>query len=149
MFLLGCFLQAIFTLGCGLASTSTQFLVYRALAGVATSFCLPSAVSVINHTFRPGKRRSWAFALMGGGQPVGFAMGLLLGGIFVHTIGWRWGFHVAAMINGVTFFLSVWRFPMSNQGERPPSWHRVAFEIDWVGAFIASASLALLFYLLA
>ena len=149
MFLLGCLLQTVFTLGCGLAQTGTQFLVFRALAGVATSFCLPSAVSVINHTFPPGKRRSWAFASMGGGQPVGFAAGLLLGGLFVYSIGWRWGFHVAAMVNAVTFFLSVWRFPTSSPGELPPTFRRAVFEIDWVGAFLASTSLALLFYLLA
>ena len=86
---------------------------------------------------------------MGGGQPVGFATGLLFGGIFIHTIGWRWGFYVAAIVNGMTFFISLWRFPTSGTSQIALSWHRAAFEIDWIGAIIASISLGLLFYILA
>ena len=70
MYLLGCLLQCVFTLGCGLTKTTTQLIVFRGFSGVAASFCLPSAVSFINHTFPPGQRRSFAFASMGGSVAV-------------------------------------------------------------------------------
>jgi MFS family permease len=90
LYLLGCFCQSAVTLACGLSRTGTQIIVFRALAGISISMCLPSSVSLITHSFAPGKRRNIAFAAMGGGQPVGFAIGLSLGGVFADTIGWRW-----------------------------------------------------------
>ncbi|TEA17297.1 putative MFS-type transporter [Colletotrichum sidae] len=107
LYLLGCFFQSVFTLACGLANTGTQLIVFRAFAGVAISMCLPSAVSIITHAFPSGKRRNIAFASMGGGQPIGFSVGLSVGGVFTDTIGWRWGFHMAAIINTVIFLIAL------------------------------------------
>ena len=84
MYLTGCVLQAGFLLGTGLSHTTTQLILFRGLSGVALSFCLPSAVSIITSSF-VGKRRDMAFASMGGGQPVGFGVGLALGGFLTHT----------------------------------------------------------------
>ena len=75
MYLVGCVLQAGFVLGCGLSQTTTQIILFRGLSGIALSFCLPSAVAIITRSF-VGKRRDFAFAAMGGGQPIGFAVGL-------------------------------------------------------------------------
>lgn len=36
---------------------------------------------------------------MAGGQPIGFGVGILVGGILTDTIGWRWGFYTAAIAN--------------------------------------------------
>lgn len=88
MYLTGCVLQSIFTLACGLARNGLQLILFRALAGIAISFCLPSAVSIITNTFPPGQRRNISFASMGAGQPVGFTIGLALGGVFSDSIGW-------------------------------------------------------------
>jgi MFS family permease len=148
MYLVGCFLQAIFTLACGLSKTGIQLIIFRALSGVAASFCLPSAVSVINNAFPPGRSRNMAFASMGCAQPVGFGFGLVVGGVFADSIGWSWGFHVAAMVNFVIFVFSGLYLP------RPPkaglfSWHRLMSEIDWVGATIASSCLAMLSFVFA
>jgi MFS family permease len=88
MFLLGCFLQGMFSLACGLSKTGTQLIVYRAISGVAASFYLPSSMSLINEVFPLCKSRNIAFASMGGAQPVGFGLGLVLGGVITSTIGW-------------------------------------------------------------
>ncbi|KAF1979739.1 integral membrane protein [Bimuria novae-zelandiae CBS 107.79] len=145
MYLTGCVLQSAFTLACGLAQTSTQLIVFRALAGVAISFCLPSAVSIITGTFPEGKSRNIAFAAMGGGQPIGFSVGLTLGGVFSNTIGWRWGFHIAAIINSVVFVVGIFGLPKVN-AVQTNIWKRLRTEIDWVGITIGSASLAMLSY---
>jgi MFS family permease len=149
MYLVGSFLQSIFTLGCGLSRTSYQLILFRGLAGIAISLCLPSAVSIITNSFPEGKHRNIAFASMGGAQPIGFSIGLTLGGVFAQTIGWRWGFHIAALLNTTVFFVAVWGLPRTDKSHGAVSWSRIRTEIDWVGATIASVSLAVLSYVLA
>lgn len=146
MYLIGSALQSAFTLACGLSTSGPQLILFRGLGGIATSMCLPSAVSIITNTFVPGKRRNIAFASMGGGQPLGFAIGLTLGGVFASTVGWRWAFHCATIINTGILILAVWGLPKS---KTVPTWSRLRYEIDWIGALIASTSLALLCYVLA
>ncbi|KAH6643991.1 major facilitator superfamily domain-containing protein [Boeremia exigua] len=143
MYLIGCFLQAGFTLACGLAETSTQIIVFRGFAGIAISFCLPSAVSIITSTFPQGKSRNIAFASMGGGQPIGFSIGLVLGGVFAETIGWRWAFHISAIINSVVFAVAAVGLPKV-PNEQEGVWSRLKNDIDWIGISIGSAAIALL-----
>ena len=158
MYLVGCVLQAAFILGCGLSESSTQIILFRALSGIAISLCLPSAVAIITRSF-VGKRRDMAFACMGGGQPVGFAVGLAIGGVLTDTIGWRWCFFIAAIFNVVLFAMAVWGLPKSIDApaDAPGTayltwsqkWEQIKHEIDWVGAIIASASLAMISYVFA
>lgn len=149
MYLTGCLLQVVFTLACGLSKTSTQLVVFRALSGIAASFCLPSVVALINDTFPPGPRRNMAFASMGGGQPVGFGLGITLGGIIADKLGWQWSFYISSIVAGLVWILSVWQVPQSGQKLSWGMWQRVKDEIDWVGIAIASTSLAMLSYVLA
>jgi MFS family permease len=145
MYLTGCVLQSASTLACGLAQTGTQIIVFRAFAGISISFCLPSAVSIITSTFPEGKRRNIAFAAMGGGQPIGFATGLVLGGVLSDTIGWRWGFYIAAILNSAVFVIGFFGIPSVND-KQPHVWARLRDDIDWVGVTIGSTSLAMLSY---
>lgn len=126
-----------------------QLIAFRALAGVAISFCLPSAVSIITNSFEPGKRRNVAFAAMGGGQPIGFSIGLTLGGVFADSIGWRWGFHIAAILNTIILIIAIWGLPRMDTENQTITWNRLVSEIDWIGAVIASSSLAMLSYVFA
>ncbi|PYI08580.1 MFS general substrate transporter [Aspergillus sclerotiicarbonarius CBS 121057] len=147
LFLLGCFLQSVFSMACGLAQSGTELIIFRVVSGVAASLCLPSAMSIISEHFPAGKLRNFAFALMGCGQPIGFGVGILLGGIFADTVGWRRGFHSAAIANTPAFLLSWWQLPKSKEGS--VSWNHLVFGIDWIGAIAASAALAILSYALA
>lgn len=149
MYLTGCVLQSAFTLASGLAQTGMQLIVFRAFAGVAISFCLPSAVSIITSTFPEGKMRNIAFASMGGGQPIGFSLGLTLGGILTQTIGWRYGFYIAAIINTIIFVVGLFGLPKDPISFEPNVWKRLKSDIDWMGAAIASISLAMLSYVFA
>lgn len=148
-YLLGCFLQCVFTLACGLSKTGLQMIVFRGFSGVAASFCLPSAVSLINEVFPPGRSRNIAFASMGGAQPVGFGLGLTLSGAFTGTIGWQWGFYAAAIANLVMFVVAAWQLPQNVQSASYDVWQRLVSDIDWVGALVASISLAMLSYVIA
>lgn len=145
----GAFLYAAFTLAIGFAQTGIQIILFRALQGVAISMCLPTAVSLITNTFSKGKWRNTAFAMNGMGQPLGYALGLVLGGIFTDTIGWRWAYYMMTIISFSLSTAAIWSLP-SIPRHSDKKWSRQLVEdIDWLGALIMSAGLGLLFYVLA
>lgn len=145
MYVLGCLLQSAFSLACGLSRNGLELILFRALAGVAISFCLPSAVSLITTYFPHGRRRNLAFAAIGGGQPLGFSMGLVLGGTMIDGPGWRSGFYLAAALNMVIFIVAIIALPKTGR-RTPVTWARLRKEVDWIGAFLLSDSLALFSY---
>ena len=147
IFLLGCALQGVFVLACGLSKSGIQLIMFRAMQGIAVACCLPTAVSITTTSFPAGKRRNLGLSFMGAGQPIGFLIGLVLGGVFVDTIGWRAGYYTCAAANFLLCAVSFWGLPPDRVP--PASWSRVKQEIDWVGAIIASTSLGLLSYVLA
>ena len=148
IFIVGCFLQGIFVLACGLAKTGIQLIMFRAMQGIALSLCLPTAISIITNAFPNGKRRTLGLAFMGAGQCLGFSIGLVLGGLFIQSIGWRSGYYICSAANGVLFAVSIWGIPQDSQ--RPPfSWKSLGRDLDWVGATLASTCLGLLSYVLA
>lgn len=152
--LLGALLQSAFAMGAGLSANPTQLIALRAAAGIAAAFCLPSTVGVAAHAFPATispRRRSFAFAAMGGGQAVGFGLGLVVGGVCADTIGWRWGFHFTAILNTAVLALSLWALPVDVDGGSlgRAAFARLAHDVDWCGAMLVSAALALLSYVLA
>jgi MFS family permease len=147
MWLTGSILFAIFTLACGLARTGNQLIAFRTLLGVSIAMCLPCAVSLMTRTFPPGRQRNLGFAAMGMGQPLGYSVGLILGGFFADSIGWRFGYYISAIINAALSVLAFWSLPAEKP--RNESLRSGLKRIDWVGAPIISVSLALLSFVLA
>lgn len=152
MLLAGALLQSASALGAGLSITATQLIALRSIAGLASSMSLPSAVSIMARSFPENtmhRARSAAFSAMGGGQAIGFGLGLVLGGVFSDTVGWRWGFYTSAILNAGALILAWWVLPANIDGG-PLYWNilsrRVVKEVDWIGALILSASLALMSY---
>ncbi|KAK8007314.1 hypothetical protein PG989_001304 [Apiospora arundinis] len=139
---LGCILQALACMACGLSRTGPQIIAFRGISGFAASLCLPSATSIIYDELLPGKRRNIALAFMGGGQPVGFALGITLGGLLATTWGWQWGFHIVAIACAVIAFAAASQWSMVAQID----YHRLFSDIDWLGASVASGSIALLLW---
>ncbi|KAK8119337.1 aminotriazole resistance [Apiospora kogelbergensis] len=150
MWVTGSYLFCAFTVALGFARTGPQVIALRTLLGASIAMCLPTAVGLITLTFpQKGTWRNVAFAMNGMGQPLGFALGLVLGGIFTDTIGWRWAYYMMAGINFCLSTASIWSLPNKpvHQSEKPLM-ARLA-EIDWVGAVMLSAALGLLMYVLA
>lgn len=149
MWVTGSFLFAAFTVAAGLSQTAAQIITFRTLLGVAISMCLPTAVSLITNTFPRGPWRNAAFAINGMGSPLGYALGLVLGGIFTDTIGWRWAYYMMAIINACLSVASIWSLPAVKVATEKTRRYRLAHEIDWVGVVIISAALGMLLYVLA
>ncbi|MCJ1463251.1 hypothetical protein MMC07_001856 [Pseudocyphellaria aurata] len=145
----GSFLYVVFTVAVGLSRTGVQMILFRTFLGAAVAMCLPTAVSLITNTFPKGTWRNVAFASNGLGQPLGYSVGLILGGVFTDTIGWRWSFFVSAIINFAISMSAVWVLPSVYRPSNK-SWNRrLVDDIDWVGACVLSISLGILLYVLA
>jgi MFS family permease len=113
---------------------------------------MTTAVGIISTSFPAdhGQIRNVAFAVLGAGNPVGFTVGLTMGGLFVGTVGWRVAFYFAAGLNAILFGAALWALPYD--GRSTPGeviWLRLKREIDWIGAVIATISLAMLSYVMA
>ena len=147
MWLTGAGFYIVFTLACGLCKTGTQLIVFRIFLGVSISMCLPAAVGITTKAFDRGTRRNISFACQGMGQPLGYALGLILGGVFADTIGWRWGYYLSAIINFFLFLAAFWGLPPDEQND--VSWKRLGTDIDWIGAMTLSVAFGLLSYVLA
>lgn len=136
------------TLACGLSKTGVQLVIFRGFMGIAMSMHLPCSVSMVTQTVPSGKPRNVAFSCLGLSQPLGFSFGLVLGGVFVDTTGWRTGFYVpgaAILAFAVLGFFVLARDTLTTTGKL----HGLKTKVDWVGAMIASGGLAMLSYVLA
>lgn len=82
-----------------------------------------------------------------GGQPLGFGIGLVIGGALTDSIGWRSGFYLTAALNIALFALS-WKVISKDQlnSSFVTIKERLYAEIDWIGALLISSSLAMISY---
>ncbi|KXH30611.1 major facilitator superfamily transporter [Colletotrichum nymphaeae SA-01] len=149
MWLTGSYLCVVFTVAVGLSQTGIQIILFRTAVGVSISACLPTAMAFITKTFPKGGWRNVAFSMNGIGFPLGYALGLVLGGIFTDTIGWRWAYYMMAIINFALSTAAVWSLPSIHQPSEKKWTRRLAEDIDWIGAVIMSVALGLLLYVLA
>lgn len=144
----GCFALAASILGSGFARTGPEFIVLRVIQGVAMSLHLSSSVAIVAGNLPQGRSRNVAFSCIGLSQPLGFSIGLVIGGILVDTIGWRAGWFIDGGAMLLLFVVGLRVLPRSRRHAQGVM-TQLATKVDWVGAIIASAFLACLSYLLA
>ncbi|KAI8160256.1 hypothetical protein K4K49_007363 [Colletotrichum sp. SAR 10_70] len=137
--LVGCFSMALLLLASGFVKSGGQLVAYRALQGVAMSMHLASSVSLVTQSIPKGRARNVAFSCLGLSQPLGFSVGLVLGGVLVDTVGWRVGFYLTGGLSLLLSFVGLWALPKSRD-RRTAS--EVVYELkrkmDWIGSLLAS-----------
>src|SRR5881392_3382227 len=79
---------------CGLSQSEGMLLVARGLQGLGGAMVSPAALSIILTTFTEGPERNRALAVWGAIAGAGGAIGLLLGGVMVEVLTWRWVFFI-------------------------------------------------------
>lgn len=124
--------------------------MFRAMQGVAVSMCLPTSVAIVSQAVPAGRKRNISYSVLGFVQPAGFSAGLVLGGVMVNTIGWRYGYYISGGLTLALFVVSIWSLPADRPGAAGKiSWSRLGKEIDWIGGLVSCAGLAMLSYILA
>jgi MFS family permease len=150
--LLGITLMGAFALACGFARTGEQLVVFRALQGIALAMHLPSSVALIAGAVPSGRARNFGFACLGFSQPLGFAFGLVIGGVLIDRAGWRSGFYLCGSATLLAAIVAIWSIPQVRTGNQRgfvDLCKQVGRKVDWVGGLISSGGLATLAYVLA
>jgi EmrB/QacA subfamily drug resistance transporter len=83
---------SLFTLGswlCSLAPSLSWLIAFRVLQGVGGSMLNPAALGIITNTFVTPSDRAKAIGVWDSVSGVSMALGPVIGGILVGTVGWR------------------------------------------------------------
>jgi EmrB/QacA subfamily drug resistance transporter len=139
LFMVGLGAFALFSLACGLATSSGMLIAFRALQGLAGAILSPSVFSIVSVTFREGSERNKALGILGAIAGSGAAIGVLAGGVLTEYAGWEWIFFVNVPIGLGALFL----VPLFVRESRADDMVR---HFDTAGAVTVTASLMLLVY---
>jgi EmrB/QacA subfamily drug resistance transporter len=106
IFMAGIAIFAGASLACGLSQSEGMLLVARGVQGFGGALASPAALSLILTTFKEGPERNRALAVWGAIAGAGGAIGLLLGGVIVEVLSWRWVFFVNVPIGAAVLVLA-------------------------------------------
>ncbi len=106
MFVAGVLVFAVGSLAGGLATSATWLIVSRVVQGAGGAIVAPTALSLIADTFVEGPIRNRALGVYAGAAGSGGAVGLILGGIIVNYLSWRWVLFVNVPIALVLAFVA-------------------------------------------
>jgi EmrB/QacA subfamily drug resistance transporter len=106
VFMTGIAIFAGASLACGLSQSEGMLLVARGVQGFGGALASPAALSIIITTFKEGPERNRALAVWGAIAGAGGAIGLLLGGVIVEVLSWRWVFFVNVPIGAAVLALA-------------------------------------------
>jgi EmrB/QacA subfamily drug resistance transporter len=130
----------IFTVGsllCGLSSSGTELIVWRAVQGIGGATVFATSLALLAQTFH-GRERGFAFGVWGAVAGVSTALGPLLGGALTTGLSWHWIFYVNLPIGVFAIAITLTRV----QEFRPPHHRR----IDPVGFLLFTVGLTALVY---
>src|SRR5947209_19269736 len=116
LFMAGIALFSGASLVCGLAQSEAMLLASRAAQGLGGAMVSPAALSIILTTFAEGPERNRALAIWGAIAGAGGAIGLLLGGVMVEALTWRWVFFINVPIGAALVALAPRIVPESRSG---------------------------------
>jgi EmrB/QacA subfamily drug resistance transporter len=113
LFMAGIALFSGASLVCGVSQSEGMLLVARGFQGLGGAMVSPAALSIILTTFAEGPERNRALAVWGAIAGAGGAVGLLLGGVLVQVLSWRWVFFVNVPIGVAVLALAPRIIPES------------------------------------
>jgi MFS family permease len=102
------------------------------MQGLFASGAIPSALGILGAAYPPGQRKNRVFATFSAGNPSGWVVGLIIGGLLTSYSSWRWGFRVVSVMGAIITVLAFLVIPPDVP--RDPS--RRKEKVDWLGAIL-------------
>ncbi|KAI0034592.1 efflux transporter [Vararia minispora EC-137] len=139
MWLAGYLFISAFGLGYG-----TTLFVLRGFQGLGGATVIPASLGILAHSFPPSPARSAAFATFAAGAPLGGVIAFFAGAPLVQLTApaWRSLFYVMAGMSALGLMLGLICI-----GADPPSTEEDR-RVDWPGAFLVTAGLVLIVFVL-
>jgi EmrB/QacA subfamily drug resistance transporter len=132
---------ATFAVGSGLCAVAPGLgwlIAFRALQGIGGSMLTPVAMSIIANLYTDRAERAKAIGVWAGITGLAMALGPVLGGALVSSLGWRWIFVINVPI-AVAAFILVGRFVPESRSPLPR-------RLDLAGQALVAVILASLIY---
>src|SRR6476660_7349126 len=133
------FAIVVFLIGsalCGLATSMTQLVVFRAIQGVGGGGVFPLSLAVIGNIVPPRDRGRWQ-GLIGAVFAASSIIGPAVGGFIVDNTTWRWVFFVNLPVGGLALLVISLTMPRRAAPKTKPS-------VDWLGAGVLAAGAGVL-----
>ena len=140
IFLIGTAIFGTASLLDGLATSQGILIGARALQGVGAALATPAALSLVTGLFPAGAQRTKALTMWGALSGLGFAAGVLLGGVITQAASWRWVFVINVPI-ALVGLLVVPRLVTESRNPGRPGF-------DAAGAITITAAMTALVYTL-
>jgi len=137
LFVVGVLLFAGASLAGGFATSEAWLIAARCAQGAGAAVIAPTALALLTTTFAEGTSRNKAMGVYAATSAAGNSVGLLLGGVLVTYVSWRWVFFVNVPVGILLALLAPRVFAASR---------RMAGHFDLPGALTGSAGLGLLVY---
>ncbi len=131
----------VFTAGSGLCAAAPSLnalIAARVLQGIGGSMLNPVAMSIIRNVFEDPRERAQAIGVWGAMVGLSMALGPVLGGGLVDTVGWRFVFLVNLPVGALAMILT-WLFVPESRADHPR-------RLDPVGQLLVIVGLASLVY---
>jgi EmrB/QacA subfamily drug resistance transporter len=131
----------VFTLGsllCSLAPSLGWLICFRMMQAVGGSMLNPVAMSIIRNVFTDARERAQAIGMWGATVGLSLALGPVVGGALVQSVGWRSIFWINIPV-GVAAVVLTARFVPESKAPRPR-------RLDPVGQLLVIVTLAALTY---
>jgi EmrB/QacA subfamily drug resistance transporter len=123
------------SLACGLAPSGELLIAGRALQGAGAALLSPAALAILSQSFGEGRPRARALGAWASAGALAAASGVLVGGVLVELLDWRWLFLVNVPIAAAALALG----PLALRAQRPSAGRR----IDPAGALLVASVPAL------
>jgi EmrB/QacA subfamily drug resistance transporter len=107
---------AVFTLGslaCSLAPSLGWLIAFRAFQAIGGSMLNPVAMSIITNVFTDPRERAQAIGIWGSVFGMSMALGPVIGGVLIDSVGWRGVFWVNIPVGIAAIILTAARVPES------------------------------------
>ncbi|WP_203740337.1 MFS transporter [Actinoplanes cyaneus] len=107
---------AVFTVAsllCSIAPGLGWLIAFRVLQAIGASMMNPVAMSIITNTFTEPRERARAIGAWGAVNGFGLALGPVVGGVLVHSLGWRSIFWINVPIGVAALILTALFVPES------------------------------------